>query len=301
MAKPRTHRLNQSRLYNVGSKSRLVAVLNLPSLQTLEELIEAGDAGYRAYVDKSDGRNIEYPLGPMADCHKRLAKLLSRIELPTYVHSQRGRSYVSNARAHANSMPIAKTDITKYFPSTSFSHIQRLFVDDLKCPKDVAWNLSKLCTFNGHIPTGSQISNPLAFLANRPLFDLIHDYSLQQGCVMTLLQDDIVISGLAASKRMLNEVLMMIRKWGLKASSKRKKTKTYPASAVKVITGVAIKGSSTTLPNRRRKLLAEAFARVKNAQTEEERSAATKGLRGRICEADQIDPSAVHHSFRGVI
>ena len=300
MAKQRTHPLSQSRLYKLGSKARLVAVLNLSSLQKLEALIESGNANYRAYTD-SDGRDIQYPVGPMAACHKRLARLLSRIEVPDYVHSKQGRSYVSNALAHANNTPIAKTDISKYFPSTSFAHIQRLFTEDLKCPKDVAWYLSKLCTFSGHIPTGSQISNPLAFLANRPMFDRIHEYARKCGCVMTLLQDDISISGPAASKRMLNEVLMEIRRSGLRASPKRKKTKTYPASAAKVLTGVIVKGTSTTLPNRRRRMIADAFARAMKAETKVQRAAAILELRGRINEADQVDISAVHPRHRRLV
>lgn len=300
MAKQRTHPLIQSRLYKLGSKARLVAVLNLSSLQALEALIESGNANYRAYTE-SDGRDIQFPVGPMAACHMRLARLLSRIEVPDYVHSKKGRSYVSNALAHANNTPVAKTDISKYFPSTSFAHIQRLFTEDLRCPKDVAWYLSKLCTFNGHIPTGSQISNPLAFLANRPMFDRIHEYAHKQSCVMTLLQDDIVISGAAASKRMLNEVLMEIRRSGLRASPKRKKTKTYPASAIKVVTGVIVKGKSTTLPNRRRRMIADAYARAMKAATKEERAAAVLELRGRINEADQLDPSVVYPRHRRLV
>jgi hypothetical protein len=198
-------------------------------------------------------------------------------------------------------MPVVKTDISKYFPSTSFANIQRFFLGDLKCPKDVAWYLSKLCTFDGHIPTGSQISNPLAFHTNRPMFDRINEYAHKHGCEMTLLQDDISISGPAASKRMLNDVSMEIRRSGLRASPKRRKTKTYPASATKVLTGVIVKGTSTTLPNRRRKMIADAYRRVMKAETKEERAAAISELRGRIHEADQIDPSAVHPHHRRLI
>jgi RNA-directed DNA polymerase len=292
--------LNQSRLYKVGSRARLVAILNLDTLQALETLIELSDSNYRAYTG-SDGRDIQYPIGPMAACHKRLARLLSRIEIPDYVHSKTGHSYVSNALAHANNTPIAKTDISKYFPSTTFAHIQRFFTEDLTCPPDVAWYLTKLCTFNGHIPTGSQISNPIAFLANRPMFDRIHEYALKHGCVMTLLQDDIVISGAAASKRMLNDIVMEIRRSGLRASPKRRKTKTYPASAIKVITGVIVKGKSATVPNRRRKMIANAHSRALKAETKKERAAAVLELRGRINEADQIDPSAVHPTHRRLV
>ena len=300
MARERTYPLSQSRLYRLGSKSRLIAVLNLSSLEELDALVEAGNTNYRAYTE-SDGRDIQYPIGPLAACHKRLAKLLRRIDVPDYVHSKKGRSYVSNARAHANNTPSAKTDISKYFPSTSFAHVQRFFAEDLKCPKDVAWYLTKLCTFDEHIPTGSQISNSLAFLSNRPLFDRIYEHALKQGCLMTLLQDDISISGPAASKKILNEILMEIRKFGLRASPKRKKTKTYPASVAKVLTGVIVKGKLVTLPNRRQKLIVDAYAKAMKAETKVKRTAAILELRGRINEADQIDPSAVQSHHRRLI
>lgn len=297
--KKRTHKIDQSRLYAIGSRAQLVEILELPSLQVLKELVDGGDQHFRAYTEE-DGREIEYPLGVMADCHARLAKLLSRIELPSYVHSRFGRSYVTNAKVHEGNVPLVKTDITKYFPSTPFRHIHRLFYVDLKCPKDVAWHLTRLCTYSGHIPTGSKISNPLAFFANRPLFDAIYAYALKHGCEMTLLQDDVSISGPAASKKMLNEVQMMIRRWGLKASPKRKKTKTYPASAVKVVTGVVIVDGKATVPNRRRKLLADAAANLLKAQSRREIADAVLRLGGRIHEADQIDPAAVDSRFRRV-
>ena len=300
MTKQRRHTLSQSRLYKLGSKARLAAVLELPTLQALEALVASGKTSYRTYTE-SDGREIQYPLGAMAACHKRLAKLLGRIEVPSYVHSQKGCSYVTNAKTHANGMPVAKTDIAKYFPSTTFGHVQRFFEKDLKCPKDVAWYLSKLCTFDSHIPTGSKISNFLAFLANRPMFDRIYEYARSRGCVMTLLQDDILISGAAASKETLNHVLMEIRRSGLRASPKRRKTKTYPASSVKVLTGVAVKGTSISVPNRRRKLMAEAYSKAQKAKTEAQRAEAVLELRGRINEADQIDPSAVDPRYRRLV
>lgn len=297
MAKRRTHKSNQSQLYAIGSRARLAKILGLPSLDALRDLVDGSDKHFKAYTE-ADGREIEYPLGAMADCHAQLAKLLSRIELPAYVHSQYGKSYVTNAKVHESKVPLVKTDITKYFPSTPFRHVQRLFLEDLKCPSDVAWHLAKLCTYSSHIPTGSKISNPLAFLANRPLFDSIQEYALQHGCVMTLLQDDISVSGPAASTKMLNEIRMMIRKWGLTASPKRKKTKTYPANAVKVVAGVVIKDGKATLPNRRRKLLADAASNVLKAQSRREIANAVLSLGGRIHEADQIDPSSVDRRFR---
>ena len=297
MVKRQAHSLNQSRLYSIGSKARLAEILGLPSRKALEALIGRGDKGnYETFA--KDDRHIECPIGLMKDCHKRLAALLSRIALPDYVHSQKRRSYVTNARAHARGVAVVKTDITQYFPSTKFSHVQRLFSEDMKCPPDVAWYLTKLCTIGGHIPTGSYFSNPLSFLANRPLFDDIHGYARQKGCAMTLVQDDIVISGPGASRALLNKVLMMIRRWGLLASRKPKKTKTYSAGATKIVTGVVIKGSSITLPNRRHRLMSDAFRRARSARSVAERQEAILELRGRINEADQIDPAAVHPQFR---
>lgn len=296
--KRKPHALDQSSLYRLGSKSRLAAVLGLSSVQALDSLIAIGDArNFRAY-EENDGRPIEYPLDSMADCHERLAKLLRRIKVPDYVHSQKERSYVSNAKTHATGNPVAKTDVSKYFPSTSFAHVQRFFRDDLKCPPDVAWYLTKICTYSGHIPTGSKISNSLAFLANRPMFDQIYSLAAGQDCVMTLLQDDIIVSGTGASKKLLNDIQMIVRRWGLRTSPKQKKTKTYPATSAKILTGVLVKGSAITLPNRRRKMLAESYQVVLKAKTKADRADAVAKLRGRINEADQIDSSAVDPRHR---
>lgn len=300
MKKRRVHPLNQSVLYAVRSKADLAEILFLPSRQALDALVKTGDAGYRTYFDKATERDIQYPLGMLKGCHERIKKILSRIEVPNYVHSQKGQSYVTNAQAHAIGAPVIKTDITKYFPTTTFSHVHRFFKDDMKCSPDVAWYLAKLCTFDSHIPTGSTLSNPLSFFANRPLFDSVYAHAKSRGCAMTLLQDDITISGPSASKKLLGECLMMIRRHGLQGNQKRKKTKTYPASAIKVVTGVVIKGASITLPNRRRKKLADA-AKAVRINTGQERAAAKSELRGRITEADQIDSSAVDSRFRRLV
>lgn len=285
-------------LYGLQSKSKLVEVLELGSLSALKSLVESGPNGYRAYVDEKTGRNIQYPIKNMAACHTRLARLLSRIATPAYLHSKKGSSYVTNAKTHASNTPLIKTDISQYFPSTTFGHIHRMFREEFRCSADVAWHLAKLSTYGGHVPTGSTISNPLAFLANRPLFDQINYYAQKHGCVMTVFQDDIVVSGESASTTMLNAIKMMIRKWGLSANEKRKKTKTYPAGAIKIVTGVVIKGDEITLPNRRRKLMAIADADVRAALGREERDKAMRKLRGRVNEADQIDPLSVHRRFR---
>lgn len=292
------HPIDQSILYGLQSKSKLVEVLELGSTSALRSLVESEPNGYRAYVDEKTGRHIQYPINEMAACHTRLARLLSRIATPAYLHSKKGSSYVTNAKTHASNTPLIKTDISQYFPSTTFGHIHRMFREDLRCSPDVAWHLAKLSTYCGHVPTGSTISNPLAFLANRPMFEQINDHVQQHGCVLTVFQDDIVVSGAAASMKMLNIIKMMIRKCGLSANEKRKKTKTYPASAIKIVTGVVVKGDEITLPNRRRKLMAIADAEVRDAQGREERNQAIRKLRGRVNEADQIDPLSVHRRFR---
>lgn len=292
------HPIDQSMLYEIQSKSKLVEVLELRSLQALQALVELGPNAYRAYTDEVTGRDIQYPLEEMAECHKRLARLLSRIATPDYVHSKKGRSYVTNALAHANGMPLFKTDISQYFPSTTFGNIHRFYREDLKCSPDVAWHLTTLSTYDGHIPTGSTISNHLAFLANRPMFDQIDTNVRQRGCKMTLLQDDITVSGMSASKKVLNDIVMMIRKWGLSANLKHKKTKSYPANSIKLVTGVILNGDSIALPHRRRKLLALADAKVHAAESLKDCEDALLKLRGRVNEADQIDPSAVHRRFR---
>jgi len=254
---------------------------------TLKQLDELA-VGTQYRVFKNDrGRWIQHPIGSLGAAHKRIAKLLARISLPDYVHAQKGRSYVSNARAHTGLVPVIKTDLTAYYPSVEFTQVIRLFSDEFKCPPDVAWLIARICTYQGrHVPTGSEISGFVAFLATRKMFDEIHALSLNSGCKMTCYVDDIVLSGQGATKRLLVQVRQIAKKHGMK--TKDSKSKTFAAHAPKTITGCIVRGERILLPNIRHEKIIRLTRELKVATDIATRADLEASLRGRLQEAGQI-------------
>lgn len=241
----RGYPLNQSPFYRLSNKRRLADLLGF-DLKQFDALV--GDENYHVFPNKQK-RWIEHPIGALAPVHKKIASLLSRIALPNYLHSRRGRSYVSNAAAHAANAPLIKTDISSFYPSTSFGAVHDLFRLRFECSPDVAWHLARICCFQGKfLPTGSHLSGIVAFLAHQPMFDEIYALSARSGCTMTCYVDDIVLSGVGANKALLHKVRRVIARHGLTA--KPSKSKVFEANVPKVVTGVVIGPDGLSVPNK---------------------------------------------------
>jgi hypothetical protein len=277
--------LNQSPFYRLSSKRKLADLLGF-DFSDFASLIDKSN--YHEFKNKK-GRVIRHPLkkGALDSIHKRVAKFLARVELPNYLYSCKGRSYVLNAAAHAANVPLIKTDISKFYPSTSFSSIFSLFRNRFKCSPDVAWLLAQLCCFNGrHLPTGSYLSGIVAFLAHKSMFDEIYAYSLKHGCTMTCFVDDIVLSGPSATKTLLQEVCEIIRKHGLIAN--HDKSVTFPANKPRVVTGVVISSSGLSVPNKRLRVIRSDRELIKQTKDSRVRNRMIETLKGRLQAAKQI-------------
>ena len=236
--------------------------------------------------ENEKGREIQQPIKWLEQVHKRISDLLSRIELPDYVYSQKGRSYADNARQHTGYFSLGKTDISKFYQSTTHSMVLRMFVKDFKCATDIAHILADICCYQQrHLATGSALSGRIAFFAARPMFDAIQNKADESNSRMTLYVDDITLSGPAVTKKLISEVRQVVRQHGLK--TKRSKTKTFPAGAAKTVTGAVIVENELRLPNIRHKKIWETRQAIYVA-TNEERKVLLPSLRGRLQEAKQI-------------
>lgn len=275
--------LNQSRFYRLSSKRKLAEILGF-DLADFASIVD--DSNYREFTNKQ-GRLIQHPVGALDPIHQRIAELLARLELPSYLHSQKGGSYISNAAAHAVNVPLIKTDISKFYPSTSFSAIVKMFRCDFECSPDVAWHIARLCSFKGkHLPTGSYLSGIVAFLSHRSMFDEIYTFSIKHGCIMTCYVDDIVLSGPKATKTLLNEVRNIIRRHGLVA--KPEKSKTFPANKPKIVTGVVISADGLAVPNKLLHKIYQNQGLILKASNAPKRRQLFQSLRGQKQAAKQI-------------
>ena len=273
------YQLNQSPFYRLGTKRKLLFLLGISQ----QELLELLSSSHYGIFNNEKGRQIQHPNGKLKPVHKRISKLLNKILLPDYLHSQKNTSYISNAKKHIGEHPIIKTDIANFYSSINFSRIFGLFKNTFKCSPDISWILAKLCSFNEScLPTGSPISGIIAFLSSQKMFDEVNELALKHGCTMTCYVDDITISGAKATKSLLIEIGRVIQKHGLKI--KPAKSISYSAKAPKLITGCIVRGQSLLLPNKRHKEIWK-LKRAINSKTSTDEEKDKSELFGRIQEA----------------
>ncbi len=189
---PELYPIHQSPLFRLLSKRKFESVIGV-SWEAIPDLL-ARD-GYRVWKNEKD-REIQAPIFWMATVHKRIANLLGRIELPDYLYSRKGRSYADNARQHVGIQQLLKTDINKFYPSTTRRMVMKLFIEDFQCARDVANRLADICCYKQrHLPTGSPLSGRVAFFAARHMFDEVSSLASAADCKMTAYVDDITVSG----------------------------------------------------------------------------------------------------------
>lgn len=274
--------LNQSPLFRIRGKGQFASVVGI-EWDAVPGLVAA--SAYRVWSN-AKGREIQQPLGKLEAVHRRVGDLLARIELPEYLYSQRGRSYADNARQHVGDVPLVKTDIHRFYPSTTWTMVQRMFAEDFECADDVAVRLADICCYQQkHLPTGSPVSGRIAFFAARQMFDNIAELTAKQGCRMTAYVDDITVSGERASKTLLGEIRRIVHRHGLK--TKQKKSATFAATAAKSVTGTVILGGELRLPNERHKKIHDARRELETAPVAD-RPRIQRVLRGRIQESRQV-------------
>lgn len=280
--KRKQYPIDQSPLYKIQGLGQLKTRLGI-SLEMQDRLTKPSN--YKAWIENE--RAIQHPRGHLNKVHSDIARMLAKIETPQYVHHKKGRSHVSNARAHTGFHPVAKTDIAHYYPSISRLMLKKMFIEQFRCSIDVSNFLARICTYDQrHLPTGSPLSGYLAYWASKKFFDEIYDLTRTKSCAFTLYVDDLTISGSAATKQLVYEIKNIALRHGLKL--KVTKSKTFNSHATKIITGVAVKGNGSYLPNSKHKSIADTKAAISRATDKMEKNTLLNSLKGKLMAARQI-------------
>ena len=175
--------IERCHLFGIKSPHTLAIRLGW-NLEKLKHLADNGD--YRVFRHKKTGRVIQEPGASLQSLHKQFHRYLSRIEVPTYLHSNvKGKSYLSNARAHIGNGSLIKIDIAKFYPSVLQHKVMHFFRDTMKCSGDVAGLLANLICYQGKLATGSSISPLISYYSYRELFNNIESISIREGLIMT--------------------------------------------------------------------------------------------------------------------
>jgi len=280
--------LRESRLYCLQSKKRLAGLLNM-ELPALRELVSQADDNYRVFTRlQSNGktRRIEEPKSELKRIHTRVLQLLSRIEPPPYLHSgTKKRSYVTNAAAHVGKGRTVKTDISKFYPSTTHRQVFIGLMREFKCSGDVAELIADLCTYQDHVPTGSPVSMQIAFYAHKQTFDQQHRRAEIEGNAFSVYVDDLTLSGQSVTLRSLCAVTKTFRSAGLRCH----KTRSFKKNSPKLVTGAIVTDEGLRLPNRRHLKISQGIAALAAAATLTEGHDISRKLLGQINEAACVE------------
>ncbi|MFV8925729.1 reverse transcriptase family protein [Serratia fonticola] len=276
--------LNQSPLFKLKSKKKLLEIIGLSKAQADKLML---DSAYKEFENDA-GRRIQEPIAQLKAVHRRIGVLLSRIELPPYLHSGRKKhSTRTNAESHRHATELLKLDIHKFFPSTKAAKVYKAFVEKFEMSPDVAYVMTNLATFAGKVPTGSPISMAMAFWANRDMFDELSKLAVSNNLVFTAYVDDVAFSGSKIPKGFAAQAKKCINSHGL--TSKDKKERFYPSSEGKLLTGIVIQDGELKVRWAHNDSIGKEFATLAEAKDNSARIIHLEKLAGKLHAAGQID------------
>lgn len=273
----KSYEISASPLYKLWTRKRLAGLLGI----SVNELLSAiTSPSYRCFTNQN-GRLCEQPLAKTEKIHKAIARLLAKLETPSFLMSVKGFSYVDNARHHIGDFPSVHLDISNFYLSTSERRVWEFFRYSAKCSNQVARDLAVICTREGHLPTGSSISSYLAFFANQDMFLKLHELAIKRSCLMSVYVDDITFSGVQANDLLLADAINVVHASNLKHN--RRKSKVLPVGRPKRITGVIVTRTDVQVPNKRQLAIGSLFTKFFNGD-----ETCKASLKGRLSEAAQI-------------
>lgn len=291
MARPlKRYPLDQSPFYKLGSPSRLAKNFGHSVLQ-LQRLADHGDENYLIFTIKRGTpkeRDIECPKPRLERIHSRAFTLLQRIQPPDFLHSgTRGRSYISNAQAHINAHPLIKLDIKRFFPSTAAQKLFHCLTTTFQMAPDAAGLLTRLLTVKNHVPTGSCVSQVIAFYANYGMFEEIATLCAARGLTLTVYVDDLTVSGPGADQELIRKIGSIITKHGLAYH----KVRAIGADEPKVVTGVVVTAAGIKVQNRKRRMMHEELLELRQNSNDPAIYDLCCRLLGRVMESHNVEPA----------
>jgi hypothetical protein len=197
----------------------------------------------------SKQRPIDNPIGKLKIFQRRInRRILRRVDYPAYLCAGiSGRSLLDNARIHLPNPVLATLDIRSFFPSVSNIQVYKVWREVLDCSPRIASALTKLTTFERHLPQGAPTSTLLANLVLFSVDGVIREECLSRGVQYSTWVDDLAFSGKQA-RGVIGVAVKALSSAGFSVS--HKKMKVMGAGDRKVLTGVLLGKQPGVLPQR---------------------------------------------------
>lgn len=187
-------------------------------------------------------RRIDRPVGTAKDIQRRINRhLLKPLFLPPHIFGGvRGKSILDNANHHLGARLLVTLDIRNFFPSITTFQIYRIWSDVLGCSPEVSGLLTRLTTFERHLPLGAPTSTALANLVLYSVDRMLRDQAKATGVRYSTWVDDMALSG-DGSRNLINVAAKSLSAGGFSLS--RRKLKIMNASNRRLLTGTLLNDS----------------------------------------------------------
>ena len=192
-------------------------------------------------------RVINPPKDELKEIQKRINKyLVDNIEMPEYAFGGiKSRDNIRNARFHKGQKYVFQTDLKDFFPYITHKKVYEMFVR-VGFSHDVSSMLTKLTTYNGHLPQGAPTSTTIANLVFMPTGMALQAIARREGLRFTTFVDDVTMSSQTDFKHVVPEIIETITSYGFKISQ----GKTTYKSGITDVTGVRMLNNSLTVTDK---------------------------------------------------
>jgi len=184
-------------------------------------------------------RPIDNPRGELKEVQRRIHRALLRpICFPNNVlGAVPKRSVMDNAQLHLNASVLVTIDVKSCFPSITNLLVYGVWREFLGCSTKVATLLTKLTTFDRHLPQGAATSPLLANLTIWMIDSEIRDACAARSVRYSTWIDDLAFSG-AAARELIPISAKVLQGHGLKIS--RSKVRIMGPREIKLLTGTRL-------------------------------------------------------------
>ena len=192
-------------------------------------------------------RVINPPKGELKEIQKQInGYLVKNIEMPAYAFGGiKGKDNIRNARFHKGQKYVFQTDLKDFFPHITHKMVYEMFVR-VGFSHDVSSLLTKLTTYDGHLPQGAPTSTTIANLVFMPTGMALQEIADREKLRFTTFVDDITMSSQKDFKHVVPEIVETIVSSDFKISQ----GKTTYKSGITDITGVKMLNNSMAVTDK---------------------------------------------------
>ncbi len=179
---------------------------------------------FQKIFNKPKQRLIDNPDEELKEVQKRIYRRLLRPEaLPNYIcGGVKGKSLLDSVKLHPDVGVLVTVDIANFFPSVTSQYVYFLWNSVLNCSPEISALLTKLTSFERHLPQGAATSTPLANILICAIDQQIRTECERMGVKYSTWVDDLAFSGTNA-RHVIPVVISALRKAGLRVSRKKMK------------------------------------------------------------------------------